>query len=390
MTLPRKAPLSKGVAEAYVPVAGVARGSVVAAVRAAVDRSVAAATASRKAERTPCCSSTRRPGGRGARRRGDRRPQRLGTVVALREEGGGAEEGLDRQRLADVARQPGQHPGLDEGLRHQEDVGRAGARQAGDGVEQRLLDPHDGAHRAEERLGPRQVVVGGGGAGGDGRGAGADERRRCWAWPARPRDPGARSASSAAMVTPAAIDSTRLGPLAASARQAVATSPGFTAMTLPSAASGSSTTSTPGKAACSAASRLGIGLDDADPVEPLAAGGEQAADQRLAHAAAADHLEHAPWARRTLPGVGGRGGLGAEAADALEHHEPRGERRRRARTWCRCRRRRRSPTRPAARSVWPARAEPTHTATTAPRCAAVDAPATTSCRVGMNTPSPRP
>ena len=68
-------------------------------------------------------------------------------------------------------------------------------------------------------------------------------------------DPGARSASSAAMVTPAAIDSTRLGPLAASARHTVATSAGFTAITLPSAAVGSSTTSTPGKASCSAAIR---------------------------------------------------------------------------------------------------------------------------------------
>ena len=41
-------------------------------------------------------------------------------------------------------------------------------------------------------------------------------------------------------------------------------------------------------------------------------------------------------------------------------------------------------------AVWPARAAPTHTATTAPRCSGVAAPATMSCSMGMNTPSPRP
>ena len=51
---------------------------------------------------------------------------------------------------------------------------------------------------------------------------------------------------SAAVVTPAAMDSTRCTPTPASVRQVSATSLGFTAITAPSAASGSARTATPG------------------------------------------------------------------------------------------------------------------------------------------------
>ena len=59
---------------------------------------------------------------------------------------------------------------------------------------------------------------------------------------------------------------------------------------------------------------------------------------------------------------------GAEAADDLVDHEAGGDRTADARRWCRCRWRRRAPPAASGPTVWPRRAAPTHTATTAPRC----------------------
>ena len=184
MTLPRKAPLSKGVAEAYVPVAGVARGDVVAVARRRCPssrlRAVAAATASRRAARTPCCSRTRSPAA----------VVPPGEVTAARsasapssdvgQQGGGAEQRLDAERLADVAgqarraRRPRSAP-RPRGTR------RPGPEpdRPGDRVEQRLLHAHHECRRrragasAHARSSSPACVPGG-----DGRRAEPDERRR--------------------------------------------------------------------------------------------------------------------------------------------------------------------------------------------------------------------
>ena len=87
--------------------------------------------------------------------------QRRGAGVALDEQPGRAEQRLERERLGDVARQAREHAGLDQRLGDEEDVGGAGARQAGDGVERRLRHAHDGADGAEDLLGPREVLLAG-------------------------------------------------------------------------------------------------------------------------------------------------------------------------------------------------------------------------------------
>src|SRR5690606_6700329 len=116
-------------------------------------------------------------GGGGAARGGDGGPQRLGALVGLGEQGGGAEEGLDGELAADRSGQAGEDPGVDERLGDEEDVRRTRPGEAGHGVEERFADPRDRADGAEEGLSPGEVVVGGGGAGGDGRRALADEGR---------------------------------------------------------------------------------------------------------------------------------------------------------------------------------------------------------------------
>ena len=70
-----------------------------------------------------------------------------------------AEQGLVRERSAHVARQPGEHAGLGQRLGHEEHVGRARARQPGDGVEQVLRDANDRPDRGEDRLGPLEVAI---------------------------------------------------------------------------------------------------------------------------------------------------------------------------------------------------------------------------------------
>src|SRR4029077_13631767 len=74
-------------------------------------------------------------GGGGAARRGDGRPELLRRLPRPGPQGGGAPPELGGGLGAHVARQPGQHARLHQGLHHQEQVGRARARQPGDGVE---------------------------------------------------------------------------------------------------------------------------------------------------------------------------------------------------------------------------------------------------------------
>ena len=69
--------------------------------------------------------------------------------------------------------------------------------------------------------------------------------------------PGPTAASMAAVVTPAAMDSTRVAPASAPARAAAGTSPGFTATTTPSVGGHESLTATPGNRARSSSTRLG-------------------------------------------------------------------------------------------------------------------------------------
>ena len=92
-------------------------------------------------------------------------------------------------------------------------------------------------------------------------------------------------------MTPAAIDSTRSEPAAATARQAAGTSPGFTAITVPSAGTGVSVTSTPGKIVSSSARRVAIGSTIDQLVGPSCPGLEQPSDEGFPHAPAADDLE---------------------------------------------------------------------------------------------------
>ena len=195
------------------------------------ERSVAAATAAVMATRTPRSSSTRRPAS----------VVPPGEVTASRRLSGVSPDST-RSRAAparvSVARsaahlggQPHRHARLDEGLDHQEHVGRPRARQPGHGVERRLGQPDDVADRGEELLGPGQVGLG--------RPRPRPRWRRprpppspgCWAWPAPPPSDGASHDSSRARGTPAMIDRTRPIPTPTSARHASSPTAGLTATT---------------------------------------------------------------------------------------------------------------------------------------------------------------
>ena len=124
--------------------------------------------------------------------------------------------------------------------------------------------------------------------------------------------PSGRAASSAAIVTPAAIDRTRPGPDAPMARHAAGTSPGFTARTVPSAGAGVSSHVDAREGLHQRGTARRVRLDDAHVAEAAPAGLEQPAEEGLAHPAPTDHLEldHA----MNLPVRSGDGGApgGAE------------------------------------------------------------------------------
>ena len=126
-----------------------------------LERSVAAATASMNADRTALNSRVRSaaavvPPGEVTAARSSR-----GVLAGLGHHPGRAEHGAHHQAAAHLPGEAGGHPAVDHGLGHQEDVGRARARDTGHRVEVALGQPDHRAHRPEDPLGP--VEVGGGG-----------------------------------------------------------------------------------------------------------------------------------------------------------------------------------------------------------------------------------
>ena len=130
-----------------------------------------------------------------------------GLVVAVAEQRRRAEERLTHELLARVAREPDEHAGFDHRLGDEEHVRRTRAREAGDRVELRLGHAHDDADAAEHPLAQLEVELGH-----VLPGARSPRHRVPTSAPvlgiARTTGRPGATASSAAMVTPAAIDST--------------------------------------------------------------------------------------------------------------------------------------------------------------------------------------
>ena len=101
-------------------------------------------------------------------------------------------------------------------------------------------------------------------------------------------------------MTPAAMDSTRVAPPATAAAVAVGTSGGLTAITAPSAATGSGLMVTPGNCFANSLPRGRQRLGDGELAVGRPAAGPQAAEQRLAHPAATD--DHQLHGTGVLPG----------------------------------------------------------------------------------------
>ena len=249
-------------------------------------------TASRNAARTPPRLERPQAGGGGAPGRGHRRPQRLGPLGRLVEQPRRPEQRLGGERLAHRPGQAGEHPRLDQRLGHQEHVGRARARQPGHGVEQRPPRP---ARRCPPprappppRPGrPRRPRT---------RGRPRPPRPRpapaCWASPARPGCPGASAASSRASVTPAAIDSTGARRPDAGQRPAGALDvAGLHGQHVARGGGDLVADVEAGEPLGQLGRPAGQLLDRPDLVDGRPPAGDQAGDQRLAHLAAADHLE---------------------------------------------------------------------------------------------------
>ena len=131
-----------------------------------------------------------------------------GLSPVLGEQGRRTEECLAHELRAAVARgSPTSTPASIIASANEEHVRRSRARQPGDGVELRLRHADDGADRTQHTFGELEIASRSTCARPRSRLHPSRRARRCWAWPARPA---ARrhAASSAAIVTPAAIDST--------------------------------------------------------------------------------------------------------------------------------------------------------------------------------------
>ena len=270
-------------------------------------RAAAATHGVGKAARSRAVLERAQPGRGGAAGRGDRGAQRGGSP---RSASSRAEPSSGWVASAsDVAGQADEHAGLDQRLGHQEHVGRAGAGQAGDGVELGLGRP---ARRCRRRRGSPRPRRGRSPVGRCPRRWRPRRRRRapaCSAWPARPATPGRRRRPrAAASVTPAAIDSTRRG--AGGDRAARTAAVDVAGLHRDDRAVGrrrpSADDATPGKRSASSARRARQRLDDARRRPGVAQPtGQQPGEQRLAHPAAAD--EHAdspcrqPYAARPWP-----------------------------------------------------------------------------------------
>ena len=245
---------------------------------------MAAATASRSAARTPAASRTRSPAAvvppgdvtppaaprarRPTRRAGAPAPR----IVCTARAGATSRAGRPARRRRSAPPPPGTRT-------------PARSRTARSRRRAALSDPHDRADRAEDALGPRQVVVAGLRPAGDGgrtgpTSAGVFGIARTTAIP----PPSA--ASRRPVGTPAAMDRTRPHPAAATAAQASSTSAGFTATTAPSAATGRPRPERPANRAPEVPARRPR-LHDREVGRLGPAGGEEPGEQGLAHAAAA-------------------------------------------------------------------------------------------------------
>ena len=103
--------------------------------------------------------------------------------------------------------------------------------------------------------------------------------------------PSPTAASIAAIVTPAAIDSTRVAPAAAASAATATMSGGFTDSTADVHGGTLSASATPGNIAASASRRSAYELDDDDLLGGDDAAVQQPAEQRRAHVAATDHCQ---------------------------------------------------------------------------------------------------
>ena len=250
--------------------------------RARASGSVAASTASRNAARTPCASSACEPGRGGAARRRDRGAERLRGLAALGEQRRRAEQRLARRaRRRSRAASPTSTPAsiIASASRNTyagpEPERPVTASSWASGTRTTMPD------RAEQPLGELEVRV---------VGAACRPRSRRRPCPtsaavfgiARTTGRPGRAASTSAIVTPAAIDSTSACSGERSATQASsapATSPGFTATTTTSASAtahaGLGTTRTPGKRS-SRTRRRSASTSATASVSRLPAGVEQA------------------------------------------------------------------------------------------------------------------
>ena len=220
-----------------------------------------------------------------------------GVVVAVGEQRRRAEQGLAHQLLAGVARQADEHAGLDHRLGDEEHVGRARAREPGDRVELRFGHADHDPDRAEDALADLEVE----------RGGVRPAAMAAAPWPtsapvlgiARTTGRPGAAASSAARVTPAAIDRTRAPSGRTSAQPASASmaSAGFTAITSTSASvathAGLRRDAHPGQARLEHVAAVGVDLGDGQRLG-LPAALEQADGEGFAHAAAAEECQVHP------------------------------------------------------------------------------------------------
>ena len=150
------------------------------------------------------------------------------------------------ERDAHVAGQAGPHSRLDERLREEEDVGGTRPRHTRHRIEQRLVDSNHRADRREDRLGPREVGVGGSAPARDCGGARTDQCG-CVRHRSHDRGTGGEAGLEAARGHAGRDRQHRAAhPAPASAAHAAATSSGFTATTAASAGPTASRTATPG------------------------------------------------------------------------------------------------------------------------------------------------
>ena len=129
-----------------------------------------------------------------------------GMQARLEDEPGRAEHGLGRERHRGGAVEPHLDAAVGERLDHDGDVGRAGARQPGDGVQVLLVEHDDAPDGAEQRLGDLEVARLEALRARDGRRALEHERRRVRHDADQPRRACRGARAACASPRPAAIE----------------------------------------------------------------------------------------------------------------------------------------------------------------------------------------